>query len=337
MTEFALALIGGGSIARTHVAAIKDSRGRIALAAVVDPSEPARQMIAQATGASPFVSIEQLLASPVAQRIRGVLICTPPDARLPIVQAALKHGLAVLVEKPLAHNLDDARKLNELAVRHSELVTAVGYCHRFTPAIVEMKRLIDAGKIGQVARFENTFTAAKATMRSHWMSDPMVSGGGSLIDTGSHGMDLFLHLLGEGEVIAAAFHRAWPGRGESCATVLLRQAPDRAPGGASAGEPRPAGVIQSGWLEPARSVVTIAGTRGLLHYDYNRPTELLHRTNDGAAQRIAVSDPSIRFTHQLQAFADASDNGARSSLAGFRDALVTAALVDAAYKAEHDV
>ncbi|MGB7161092.1 MAG: Gfo/Idh/MocA family oxidoreductase, partial [Tepidisphaeraceae bacterium] len=237
MSEFAVALIGGGNIARAHVAAAKESGGRIRIAAVVDPSDVARQGIIRATGAAGFASIEQLLASPKVNAVRGAVVCTPPNARLPIVAALLERGIATLVEKPLAHTLADARKLDELAARHAKTVTAVGYCHRFTPAIVEMKRRIEAGEIGEISRFENTFAAPNPAMQSHWMSDRNVSGGGSFIDTGCHSLDLFLHLLGEGEVVGATFHHAWPGRGESSATVLLRQAAERAPGGATAGEP----------------------------------------------------------------------------------------------------
>ena len=233
------------------------------------------------------------------------------------------------MEKPLAHALSDARKLNDLAERHPQVVTAVGYCHRFTPAIVEMKRRVTAGEIGDVSRFENTFACPLPKMQSHWMSDPAISGGGSFIDTGSHSVDLFRHLFGEGEVSASTFHHAWPGRGESSATVLLRQT-------TGSGPSRAAGVIQSGWLEPARFTVTVVGTNGSLSYDYERPTELLHRFNTGELEKIEVEDHGHRFTSQLQAFADTVVSGASSQLASFRDGLAAAALVDAAQSMAHN-
>ncbi|MGB7157901.1 MAG: hypothetical protein WBD40_07530, partial [Tepidisphaeraceae bacterium] len=72
-----------------------------------------------------------------------------------------------------------------------------------------------------------------------------------------------------------------------------------------------------------------------LQYDYDRPTELLHRSNDGASRSIPAEDHGLRFTNQLQAFADAVDKGEKPPLASFRDGLITAALVDAAQKAAH--
>ena len=332
MTEFAVAVVGAGNIARVHAAAARESGGRVRIAAVVDTSEAARGGLAAETGAEPFATLADCLNSASAP-VHGVLVCTPPNLRIPIVQQALERGLPLLIEKPLAHTLADARRLSELAARHPNVLAAVAYCHRFTPAIAAMKQLIERGRIGSISRFENTFAAPQERMKGHWMSDPSVSGGGSLIDTGSHGLDLFLHLIGEAEVVGAALHRAWPGRGESSATVLLCQASERAPGGATSGEPRAAGVIQSGWLEPARFTVTVVGTQGSLHYDYDRPVELLHRSNGGTIERIAVEDHGLRFARQLQAFADAADKLARPPVASVREGLIVAALVDAAYNA----
>jgi predicted dehydrogenase len=83
-------------------------------------------------------------------------------------------------------------------------------------------------------------------------------------------------------------------------------------------------------------VVTLVGTKGSLHYDYDRPTELLHRPNDGDARKIDVEDHGQRFALQLQAFADAILTGTRTPLASFADGQATAALVDAAYNAAHN-
>src|SRR5438128_528183 len=81
---------------------------------------------------------------------------------------------------------------------------------------------IATGQLAAVSRFENTFASPFPQMREHWMSEPAVSGGGSFVDSASHGLDLFLYLIGPAKVRSAVFHHAWPGRGESSATALLR-------------------------------------------------------------------------------------------------------------------
>jgi len=172
---------------------------------------------------------------------------------------------------------------------------------------------MSAGSIGEISRFENTFAAPLGKMKDHWMSDVAVSGGGSFIDTGCHSLDLFLYLLGTGKVKSAVFHHAWPGRGESSATALLRS---------DKGVP---GVIQSGWTEPARFAVTVVGTRGSLSYDYDFAEELRFRPNEGAEEKIAVETHEVRFQRQLEAFADAASGKTPAiAPASFADGVITA-------------
>ncbi len=322
---FHLAIVGGGGISRAHVNAARASNESIVIKAVVDPAETARKAVCDATGCRGFPNIEELLADGGDDHsIDGLVICTPPSVRLPIVRAALDRGVAVLAEKPIAHTLADASKLVQLAEKYSPTTAVVGYCHRFVPAIELMKRMIDEGDLGIILRFENTFACSIPGMQDKWMSDPAVSGGGSFIDTGCHSLDLFYYLFGEGKVVGATFHKEWPNRGESNATVLLRGVQKFA---------GVAGVIQSGWLEPARFVVTVVGTKGLLTYDYDKPTDLLHVTSDGSARVLAVESHEIRFDRQLAAFADrAGGGGTGSQMADFAQAAKVAEMVDSILK-----
>jgi predicted dehydrogenase len=170
-----------------------------------------------------------------------------------------------------------------------------------------------------VTRFENTFAAPLLRMKDHWMSDPAISGGGSFIDTGCHSLDLFLHLIGRGRVMSAIAAHAWPGRGESSATVLMRS------------DDGVAGVIQSGWTEPARFTVRVVGTAGALVYDYDRATVLRFTPNEGEEQIIEAETHEVRFQRQLEAFAEAA-SGPTPALrpASFAEALWTAQRVDEA-------
>jgi predicted dehydrogenase len=316
MSEFKVGLIGGGGISRAHLAAARNSGGRVEVVASADPSEAARKHLADATGGAPvFASADELFARDV--ELDGVVVCTPPSARVPIVQAALARGVAVLVEKPLAHTLADARALADLAAQHPSVATAVGYCHRFVPAVVEMKRRLDAGEIGELVRFENVFASFFPSMQHHWMSDPAVSGGGALMDTGSHSFDLFRHLVGDGRVTAAAFQYAWPGRGESSATVLVQSG-------------RGAGVVQSGWLEPARFTLALVGTTGSLVYDYDRPTEMVHRPVDASPKVVRVDAHETRFERQLLAFAAFARGGEIAGLCDFPAAARVSEMIDQA-------
>jgi len=318
MEAFKVAIVGGGGISAAHAAAAKSSGGIVKVVAAVDPAEPARRALAEATGAAAYASFDELLTD-ARMKLDAAIICTPPSARVPIIRAALARKIPLLVEKPLAHTLADAQELSAMA-ETSPVPSAVAFCHRFVPAVVEMKRALLAGEIGSIIRFENTFAGFNPGMQHKWMSDPAVSGGGSFIDTGSHSLDLFRFLVGDAEVAAAVYSEQWPGRGESSATVLLR-------GKMSAG------VIQSGWLEPGRFELSLVGTTGRLIYDYDRPTELIRKGTDGERQIQSVASHEARFESQLLAFMGFARGGARGDLADFVDGAKVAQLVDAAAKA----
>jgi len=312
-TPFRIALVGAGGIGSVHATAATDASVRIVAAA--EPNPEACKAIAETAQCPTFPSFDDLLAASVT--FDGVVVATPPSARLPIVQRSLDAGLPVLVEKPLAANVEEAQHLVDLAQRQPKLVTAVAYCHRFTPAIIRMREMLAADDLGPLIRFENVFACTIPGMESRWMSNPSVSGGGSLIDTGSHSLDLFQHLVGVPNIRAAVFDSPWTGRGEASSTVLLE---------APTGE---AGVVITGWREPARFVVRLVGAKALLEYDYDQPTTLFRVAADGGRDTIDIDTHEVRFARQLQAFV-ASVRGEQTELATFADGLAVARAIESA-------
>lgn len=319
MSKIGIAIIGAGIIADAHVAAAAASQ-RVKIVAVVEPMQERRQAVAQRAGASAYADLSALLQDKnVLASVDAVLICTPPSIRKELVEAALKADLPVMVEKPLAHCVSDAQALVTLAERYPDTPTSVAFCHRFTPAIREMKRMIERGDLGTLIRFENVFACWHPKMQTHWMSDPSKSGGGSLLDTGCHGLDIFHYLVGTSQTDAAILSHQWAGRGDSNATLLVHH------GSSSTGTPPVAGVLCSGWAEPARFLVTIVGTKGLLTYDFEKPVDLLWSRSTEPAQTLKVETHETRFQHQLEAFADLIQNpSTKNDLATFEDGLAVA-------------
>ncbi|MEM6749103.1 MAG: Gfo/Idh/MocA family oxidoreductase [Planctomycetota bacterium] len=332
---FNLSFVGAGRIAGAHASALEACGGAVSCAAVVDPSPEAREALAKRLGARAFASLEALRADPEASGLtQGLVVCTPPSARVPVVETAIDAGWSVLLEKPVAHRSDDAARIARLAETPGAVV-AVGACHRFTPAVRVMIERVRQGRIGRWLRFENVFAASIPGIEGHWMSDPQVSGGGSLLDTGFHSLDLFDYLAGSSELAGAVLSRAWPGRGDSNATVLLRS---HGRGGAVA-DPGPAGPdtvvagqIATGWAEPSRFEVRLIGSDGMLAYDFEQGDVLVETTSAGETQRIAVDDHDLRFAHQLQAFAESAQRGALDPrLCSAEQALHTMRLIEQAH------
>ncbi|MEM7681321.1 MAG: Gfo/Idh/MocA family oxidoreductase [Planctomycetota bacterium] len=312
--RFNLSLVGAGRIAAAHAGAIEASGGAVGCVTVVDPVQHAREALADRLGAKPYASIQDLLAdADTSSQIQGLVVCTPPSARVGVVEQAIGAGWAVLLEKPIAHQSEDARKIVRLSESAKGAGVAVGACHRFTPAVQTMIEQVHAGRIGRWLRFENVFAASIPGIESHWMSDPQVSGGGSLLDTGFHSLDLFQYLAGPCELAGAVLSRAWPGRGDSNATVLLssdgRGGVLALPGDAAGPGHDVAGQIATGWAEPSRFEVRLIGSEGMLAYDFDDGDAVVWTSSAGATERLAVAPHDERFTRQLLAFAESAQQG----------------------------
>jgi predicted dehydrogenase len=312
-----IAFIGAGGIAGTHAGAIDATK--IKISAVVDLNPDAARTLAEPHGARAFASIDELLdAIDGGLEVDAVLLATPPSARLGVLEQTAARGLHALIEKPLATTVEEAEKIDDLAAAHPGLVFAVGFCHRFAPAIRRMRELAASGKAGRLIRLENTFAFHHPPMAEKWFSDPAVSGGGALLDAGCHSIDLFHFVVGPAEPVGAVFDSPWPGRGESGATTLLRCSE-----GPHAGA---AGVIVSGWMEGERFDVRLIGDAGTLEYDYMKPDELVFRPVGGEPETIAIEPHDLRFAKQLAHFAGCCENPSddRSPMAGTGEGVAAA-------------
>ena len=148
--------------------------------ATVDPVQPQAQ----------YRTIEEI---PLEQ-YDAALVCTPDAAKLPILRYLLSHGKHLLVEKPLlGDSPNDLTELDQLARSH-KAVCYTAYNHRFEPHFVNLKQVLDSGRIGKVysARFFYGNGTARDARNSPWRD----KGFGVLPDLGSHLLDTVLFLFG---------------------------------------------------------------------------------------------------------------------------------------------
>jgi predicted dehydrogenase len=133
-------------------------------------------------------------------------ICTPNDTHCEIAIAAAQAGKAILCEKPLARNIDEAEKMVH-AVKKARVVNMVCHNYRRIPAIVLAKRMIERGDLGErIFHF-------RARYAQDWIVDPNfplvwrlqsnVAGSGALGDIFSHIVDLARYLAGEFKEVCA--------------------------------------------------------------------------------------------------------------------------------------
>jgi predicted dehydrogenase len=137
-----------------------------------------------------------------------VVIATPPASHVSLAASALEAGKHVVVEKPLAASLQDARRLGALAMRHGRLL-AVFQNRRWDGDFLALEQLVRSGTLGEVSHFESHFDRYRPVVRDRWRERPG-PGSGVWNDLGPHLADQALKLFGLPEWVSGslAAHRA---------------------------------------------------------------------------------------------------------------------------------
>ena len=143
MNNIRIGVIGAGLIGRTHIDRALKQPG-IELVGIADPSEEGRR-IAQSVNVPWFADYDEMISS---VKPRGVVIATPNATHARIAVQCLQRGAAVLVEKPIADALDDAKRICDAAVA-AKLPAMVGHQRRQNPITQRAKQMVVAGKLGR--------------------------------------------------------------------------------------------------------------------------------------------------------------------------------------------
>jgi predicted dehydrogenase len=311
-----IGLIGAGAIAQTHAQALAHST-TARLVGVCDVREDAASALAERQRCACFQSFEELVEKTDCE---AAIVCTPPATHAEICRRLLARGVHVLCEKPLAIGLDEARAMVAAAQRSgATLVMASKF--RYARDVVEAKSIVASGVIGEIVLFENAF-ASRVDMTCRWNSDRAISGGGVLIDNGTHSVDLMRYFLGplvELQVIEGRRVQDIPV--EDTVRLFVRSA---------------AGVMGSidlSWSlnKELPSYLSVYGSTGTLHVGWR----------ESKFRRAADAEWTVfgGGYDKLQAFSSQLDNFVRSirgqepPLITLRDALASVEVIDAAYTA----
>jgi predicted dehydrogenase len=195
-----LGFVGAGWIGRHRMESVC-ALGAARAAAIAEP-DPAllATALAAAPGARPCHGLDELLE--LADDLDGVVIATPSALHAGQSLQALAAGLPVFCQKPLGRNAAETREVVERA-RREDLRLGVDLSYRFVEGARRIRELIQAGELGTVYAARLVFHNAYGPDKE-WFYDRARSGGGCVIDLGTHLIDLLLWTLGEPRAPEAA-------------------------------------------------------------------------------------------------------------------------------------
>jgi UDP-N-acetylglucosamine 3-dehydrogenase len=316
MRKIRVAVIGAGGIGGTHLKAYADWPDLCEVVAVADIHLPAAEERVAHFGGQPFADYGAMLD---AVQPDAISVCTPPNLHLPIVQAAAARNISVLCEKPPARTLAETEAIVE-AMAASGGILQFAFCHRFHRPVVQAQDLIASGRLGKVVQIYNRFGFRFARAGQSWFTEREIAGGGILIDTLVHSVDIFRSLAGEVVQVAASLSTTLPGIDvEDSASLLVTSGSGVI------------GVLTCSWVTPvSEAEFRIYGTEGEAVIDYAQPHGLRYRlAGDDEWTQLPFDTPG-RFTLQAEHFLRCLQDGATPHITG-ADGIAVMKVIDAAY------
>ncbi len=232
-----------------------------------------------------YKDYKELLAR---EDIDAVTLPLPDQLHKQITIDALRAGKHVLCEKPMALNLDDCREMIKVAEECGKKLM-VGQVGRYTPSVVEVKKLLDANEIGEIFMIESEYSHDYSKVRgaNDWRVVPERE---PIIGGGCHSVDLIRILVGDPEeVFAYANNKSltdWPIH--DCTMALMKF---------------PSGIIGKvttsiGCKRRYAHRTIIYGTKGTIEFDNTSPTITLFKekfTDEGSLNKYTQQTLEIKI------------------------------------------
>jgi myo-inositol 2-dehydrogenase / D-chiro-inositol 1-dehydrogenase len=218
MKQIKLGLVGFGQIAETaHLRTLKTLAG-VEVVALAE-SDPQRRQVAsgQAPQAALFEDYESMLHSTA---LDAVIICLPTALHAPASLAAFEHGLHVYLEKPMAVSMEAARQIMT-AWQKTDRVGMLGFNYRYNPLYQAARQYLAQGRLGSLVALRTEFSTPN--IGSGWRQ-ARATGGGALLEIGSHHIDLIQYLTGK--AVSSVFATIRSGRTQDDQVLLQLELAD---------------------------------------------------------------------------------------------------------------
>jgi predicted dehydrogenase len=305
--QLRLGIIGCGAIAEFAYLPAARHLGDGQIVALADKNIARAKNLGERFGINNVVDDYHMLP----KDLDGVIIALPHDLHAPVASEFLSQGVAVLVEKPLALTLAEAKKVIELAHEKRTLLQ-VGQIYRFCHRARMVKRALEEGWLGNLKSFslEGNFADANP-MASGFAWDKKRSGGGTLVDVGSLILDLLIWWFGQATIVE---YRDDSRGGVECDCEIVLQF--------QSGHGTVSGKVILSRLRKLRDIVRIDGDKLSIVYGFETLQGLLELIPADPAWQVpfVLDDRSVPvqtsvdfFVEQLKNFVAAIRNPAISA------------------------
>jgi len=287
--KLGVAVIGTGFWGRNHARNMKELQ-ETHLIAVCDKDEAKAKAIAELFGVEAYRDSRKMLKR---KDIEAVTVCTWSTNLATEAMNVLRAGKHVLVEKPMANSVREAKKIVDLAKKKQRYLM-VGFLMRFIPGVQRIREAVEKGEIG-------TLVYATARRVSEWPE--RIGDVGVVKDLAIHDIDITRYLLCDDpvEVYAKAGslrHKQF----EDHAQILLTFK-----GGKTA-------FIEANWLTPYKiRKLTVTGSKAIMSLDYITQEITIETSGQTMAPRYEVKEP---LKLELQHFADSVLNDKEPAITG---------------------
>ena len=267
MRELGVAVIGAGFWGRNHARNLNEL-SQTRLLAICDRDEKKAKAVAELFGVDTYRDSSRMLAR---KDVEAVTVCTWSTNLAAEAMKALKAGKHVLVEKPMANSVNEAKRIVQLAKTKQRLLM-VGFLMRFIPGLERIKQAVDKGEIG-------TVVYATARRVSQWPE--RIGDVGVIKDLAVHDIDVTRYLFDDEpvEVFAKAGnfrHKKF----EDHAQVLVTFK-----GGKTA-------FIEANWLTPYKiRKLIVTGSEAIMTLNYITQEIMIETAGQTLAPRYEVKEP----------------------------------------------
>ena len=213
-------VLGAGSVAqRRAIPAINKAKDAELYALLSRDAERARRLATEHGAETYYTRVAELLSDDV---LDAIYVSTPVYLHCEQVIEAAERGFHVLCDKPMAMNREECQRMID-ACKANGVHLQICFLFRFHSCFQQLREWAAEGRLGQLVHGRVPFLKPFPIPPGAWRGNPDQGGGGSLMDLGSHGVDLLRYILGEVNQVSAFCNSDVHGYDvEETGTIMMR-------------------------------------------------------------------------------------------------------------------